>query len=596
MAGYLMRRPEPKATPNEEAAKDYVDASNEQQATKGILPPTIDREHVCKRCYAVDGCMLYRRAVEGIDDKVSDIAELYDAKTSHLTTAQTAFFKKWEALLSLEEQDLVRFRRELWTMTAAAREKVGRCFADMVIDGSAPGGAPDGALTGMHKHTYRFVRMKRPDASQRTGVRTDVGTSLLSGHIAKGDPVTISIDPSHLSVAQGFVLDLTPTAVTIGLDHSLDAVLARAREEFADGWALPSDDSRAPNGNAASQTVFRIDRDELSAGMGRIRYNLARLFFAGEAGDERRRELVVDLATPKFAEGDPLEGIKLPAHLNEDQRDAVSKVLAAEDYALVLGMPGTGKTTTIAELIRLLARQGKSVLLTSYTHSAVDTILCKLLGAPELDILRLGNADKVHPDVRPLTLGYTPGPRARPTTVAQLEQQLFSPNVVATTCLSIGHVLFSRRKFDYCIVDEASQITLPTCVGPLRFADRFVLVGDHFQLPPLVRDPSARAGGLDISLFKRLSDAHSHALTYLRSQYRMNEDIMALSNHLIYGGRLRCGSPWVARSVLALPRRAEALAHLHRPRSEAGEGYTKCACDTQAAQGRCWLDELLDDR
>jgi DNA replication ATP-dependent helicase Dna2 len=46
--------------------------------------------------------------------------------------------------------------------------------------------------------------------------------------------------------------------------------------------------------------------------------------------------------------------------------------------------------------------------------------------------------------------------------------------------------LFNRRKFDYCIVDEASQITLPTCLGPIRFADRFVLVGDHFQLPPLV--------------------------------------------------------------------------------------------------------------
>jgi superfamily I DNA and/or RNA helicase len=46
--------------------------------------------------------------------------------------------------------------------------------------------------------------------------------------------------------------------------------------------------------------------------------------------------------------------------------------------------------------------------------------------------------------------------------------------------------LFSRRVFDYCIVDEASQITLPTCLGPLRFAQKFVLVGDHYQLPPLV--------------------------------------------------------------------------------------------------------------
>lgn len=47
--------------------------------------------------------------------------------------------------------------------------------------------------------------------------------------------------------------------------------------------------------------------------------------------------------------------------------------------------------------------------------------------------------------------------------------------------------LLQRRRFDYCIVDEASQITLPACVGPLRCADVFVLVGDQYQLPPLVR-------------------------------------------------------------------------------------------------------------
>lgn len=47
--------------------------------------------------------------------------------------------------------------------------------------------------------------------------------------------------------------------------------------------------------------------------------------------------------------------------------------------------------------------------------------------------------------------------------------------------------MFIRRTFDYCIVDEASQVTLPACIGPLRFADKFVLVGDHNQLPPLVR-------------------------------------------------------------------------------------------------------------
>ena len=88
--------------------------------------------------------------------------------------------------------------------------------------------------------------------------------------------------------------------------------------------------------------------------------------------------------------------------------------------------------------------------------------------------------------VMPCLAHLTLGAQNPPTSVAQLEQGFFTPQVVATTALGIDHPLFSRRKFDYCIVDEASQITLPTCLGPLRFADTFVLVGDHNQLPPLV--------------------------------------------------------------------------------------------------------------
>jgi len=111
---------------------------------------------------------------------------------------------------------------------------------------------------------------------------------------------------------------------------------------------------------------------------------------------------------------------------------------------------------------------------------------------------------QVHPDVKKFTLAD----KKVPATLEELEHQVISPPVVATTCLSIDQYvffffffffpittpltpcraspLFSQRSFDYCIVDEASQITLPTCIGPLRFAEKFVLVGDHFQLPPLV--------------------------------------------------------------------------------------------------------------
>ena len=86
------------------------------------------------------------------------------------------------------------------------------------------------------------------------------------------------------------------------------------------------------------------------------------------------------------------------------------------------------------------------------------------------------------PSLAHLTLAGLP-PSA---SMAELEDRYFSPQIVATTALSVDHPLFSRRTFDYCIVDEASQITLPTCLGPLRFAETFILVGDHNQLPPLV--------------------------------------------------------------------------------------------------------------
>ncbi|SPO24247.1 related to DNA2 - DNA helicase [Ustilago trichophora] len=567
-----------------------------------VLPPTIDNEHKCRRCYAVDGCMLFRRAVENIvepsaatlDDiegstvskfgkmlsKRSPIAEVYEQKTEHLNDVHLDFFRKWDRLLNLEEEDAVRFRREMWTMTAEQREKVGRCFGNMRLD-ILPQTSSHGPSSSMRRIVHRFVR--HHDATQ------DAEAGLLSGHITVNDPVTISIEPDMLSVAQGFVAKLTPTAVEIGLDHSLDAAMRRALERSNADAQVESFNVAA----AAERTVFRIDKDELGSGMGRVRANLAALFLTPQrGGDVKRRELIVDRRPPRFLSSEQLEEafpvgsesgtvgriiaqVHADASVNDDQKLAIEKVLSAQDYALVLGMPGTGKTTTIAKLIELLVKLGKRILLTSYTHSAVDTILRKLAedrvekknrDGDDMRILRLGSKEKVHPDAQPFLL-----PRC--TTLEELKEAFETPNVVAATCLSVHHTFFtsgvakklrsrtsageeksSAYLFDYCIVDEASQIPLPTCLGPLRFADKFVLVGDHHQLPPLVKNPEAKAGGLDVSLFKLLSDQHGkEAMVALRSQYRMNADIMRLSNDLVYGGQLRAGSENVRDRTLILP-------------------------------------------
>jgi DNA replication ATP-dependent helicase Dna2 len=278
-------------------------------------------------------------------------------------------------LISLEEQDLVRFKKELWTMGAAEREVKGRCFSSMVIDASFRPKASGVGASGdsrINRFTYRFVKAGA------------VGASLLNGQLHSGDAITVSVEPALIALARGFILDLTPSEIVLGVDHELCTESISARLAVLQ------------RSHRSSQVIFRIDKDELFSGLGRIRNNLAHLFYA--EGDTRRLELVVDLRAPRFDDHFPTQvyasAARYSAHLNVNQQQAMSKVLSAQDYALILGMPGTGKTTVIAAIIKTLVAMGKTVLLTSYTHSAVDTILAKLTDA-DFGILRLGNIDKV---------------------------------------------------------------------------------------------------------------------------------------------------------------------------------------------------------
>jgi DNA replication ATP-dependent helicase Dna2 len=100
---------------------------------------------------------------------------------------------------------------------------------------------------------------------------------------------------------------------------------------------------------------------------------------------------------------------------------------------MILGMPGTGKTTTLVYLIMTLVSMKKTVLLTAYTHSAVDNVLLKLLDK-DVDFLRVGTLSKMHPRIRKKYAEE----RENVNSVADLTRLYTSKYLVATTALGIG--------------------------------------------------------------------------------------------------------------------------------------------------------------
>ena len=101
-------------------------------------------------------------------------------------------------------------------------------------------------------------------------------------------------------------------------------------------------------------------------------------------------------------------------------------------------------------------------------------------------------------------------------------------------------------------MNEASLVVEPVAVGPLLNAKRFVMVGDYYQLNPIVKSGEAEKRGMGISLFRKLCEQHPYKVVILRKQYRMNDHIASLSNTIAYRGLIKHATPEVANQVLNL--------------------------------------------
>ena len=265
-------------------------------------------------------------------------------------------------------------------------------------------------------------------------------------------------------------------------------------------------------------------------------------------GDPDRKDVVFGRREPQFGngnaprcDGNAASGDDQTYIDNNDaQNEAVRLAVDAEDCALIHGPPGTGKTYTIARTIRALVESGQRVLLAAFTNRAVDNALEALREQGFEDVLRVGTETGVRSDMQDVRLVQRGDPNEKAA-------ELRSAPVIAATTAACGSRVLRECEFDVAVVDEASQLTEPSTHAAITLADRFVLVGDHEQLPPVVRAENE----LQRSLFQRLIETYPDASVMLDRQYRMSQRIQSFASAEFYDGALRPATPAVAGQTLA---------------------------------------------
>ncbi|WP_435364165.1 AAA domain-containing protein [Haloarchaeobius sp. DYHT-AS-18] len=466
--------------------KFVVRARNELAAMEfGVDVPTgYEADSNCEYCFESDTCMV----VSGRLNQESKAGQIGRA----LPEEEREYFDRMYQAIEAERRESHRSFAKLYKQTAAERADEDRALVDL-----EPAG-------------------KRELPAGRWELRAERTSSAVS-KIREGDYVLASDgDPIR--------------------GH---AELARV-EKLADGEVVLTADEPVD--------VHRLDTYPSEMGISRM---LTAVHDALLKGDSRRKDVLFGREEPAFEETD-----EVFIDNNDAQDEAVRKAVTAKDCALIHGPPGTGKTYTIARAIRAMVERGERVLLSAFTNRAVDNALEALrdqgfedsvasetqrADGEAVDICRVGTESGVREDMLDLRLDQTGDPE-------ECVETLESASVVAATTATCGGTVMRNQDFDVALVDEAGQLTEPGTLAAVNLASRFVLVGDHQQLPPVVR---ADDEFLHRSLFERLVTEYPDAGILLDRQYRMSQRIQAFSSREFYDGQLRPATGEVAGRSLA---------------------------------------------
>ena len=293
------------------------------------------------------------------------------------------------------------------------------------------------------------------------------------------------------------------------------------------------------------------------------------------------RDIAYGEKNPKFKEIPTLE----LEGLNFSQNLACQKIESAQDFAIVHGPPGTGKTTTLIAAIQRAVEQNQRILVTAPSNAAVDLLVEKLVDRG-ISTLRLGHPARVEEKILNQTLdakiafhdSYRDLKKLRKETESYLRlakqyKRNFGPEeraqrklmyqevsrireaaehledyirtdiyqrtqVFASTLVGASSHHLRGMIFDLVFIDEAAQGLEAATWIPILKAKKVVFAGDHCQLPPTIKSYEAAKQGLSTTLFEKIIHRQPNTAQMLQVQYRMPEAIMGFSNLHFYEGKL----------------------------------------------------------
>ena len=220
--------------------------------------------------------------------------------------------------------------------------------------------------------------------------------------------------------------------------------------------------------------------------------------------------------------------------LNNQQKKGFIFANTCDKYLLIQGFPGSGKSSFITYLLRGYSIRKLKCLLVAHTNIAVDNI-CLKLKKYNINFIRIAptNSELVHSEIKKYILDLH-----QFKTIEEYQNHINNTKIFATTTASIGHKIFQNIYFDFGIFDEVCQTFEPELLGPMILCDKFIFVGDPYQLKsPLKTIPLNEQIP---TLFERLIKSYKNAFIKFNVQYRMNEEISDLSSICVYNGEMKC--------------------------------------------------------